>query len=78
MKIVGVVHYYAPTLCNEKTGQMEKTDTINKENFEIEKDLKPIGHFVAIALRTDGSWILYDDARDREKRVSKNFPAEVC
>ena len=50
-----------------------------KKNFrKTKKDLKPIGNFVAIALRTDGSWILYDDARDREKRVSKNFPAEVC
>ncbi|XP_044733905.1 uncharacterized protein LOC123296486 [Chrysoperla carnea] len=88
MKIVGVVHFYPPTISKQRRvklndkrqdGKKLKNDvaTENKENVVGESDLKAIGHYVAIGRRTNGLWVMYDDRKTKEKQVSKKFLAEI-
>lgn len=72
MKLVGLVHFYPPIQTTSSA-----TLTMNHGNSGV-VNFKPVGHYVAICLRRDGSWVQYDDRKNNEKRLSQNFKAEIA
>lgn len=90
MKLVGIINYHPPTACKTRTQSLnvrknvmrknvrnvEKDD--DKENEDHHIDWKPVGHYVAICKRIDGSWVLYDDQKKREKIVRKSLDVQIA
>ncbi|KAH0552481.1 hypothetical protein KQX54_010775 [Cotesia glomerata] len=92
MKLVGIINYHPPTACKTRTQSLnvrkkvmrrknirnvEKDD--DKENEDHHIDWKPVGHYVAICERRDGSWVLYDNQKKKKKKiVRKSLDVQIA
>lgn len=89
MTLVGIVHYYPPTVSRTRTegiksmklhqkGMKTKKNNSNKENSAEEVEWKPVGHYVAICKRRNGSWVMYDDQKSKEREVRENLEVHIA